>query len=44
MAYPGAAIYSFDSSAIHPIAYDEIEHVTFTRAFLSAPQRFLRHL
>jgi predicted ATPase len=44
MAYPGAAIYSFDSAAIHPVAYDEVEHVTFTRAFLSAPQRFLRHL
>jgi predicted ATPase len=44
MAYPGAAIYSFDSSTIHPVAYDEVEHVAFTRAFLSAPQRFLRHL
>ena len=44
MAYPGAAIYSFDGSAIHPVAYDEVEHVAFTRAFLSAPQRFLRHL
>lgn len=44
MAYPGAAIYSFDSAAIRPVAYDEVEHVSFTRAFLSAPQRFLRHL
>ena len=44
MAYPGAAIYSFDSAAIHPVDYDEVEHVIFTRAFLSAPQRFLRHL
>jgi predicted ATPase len=44
MAYPGATIYSFDAAAIQPVAYDEVEHVTFTRAFLSAPQRFLRHL
>jgi predicted ATPase len=44
MAYPGAAIYSFDSAAIHPVAYDDVEHVAFTRAFLNAPQRFLRHL
>jgi predicted ATPase len=44
MAYPGAAIYSFDSAAIQPVAYDDVEHVAFTRAFLNAPQRFLRHL
>jgi predicted ATPase len=44
MAYPGATIYSFDSAAIQPVAYDEVEHVAFTRAFLNAPQRFLRHL
>jgi predicted ATPase len=44
MAYPGATIYSFDAGAIQPVAYDEVEHVTFARAFLSAPQRFLRHL
>jgi predicted ATPase len=44
MAYPGATIYSFDSTTIQPVAYDEVEHVAFTRAFLSAPQRFLRHL
>jgi predicted ATPase len=44
MAYPGATIYSFDREAIDPIAYDEVEHVSFTKAFLSSPDRFLRHL
>jgi len=44
MAFPGAAILSFDEGAIHPLAYDQVEHVTITRDFLANPQRFLRHL
>lgn len=44
MAYPGAAIYSFDGGALHPVAYNEVEHVAVTRAFLQNPERFLRHL
>ena len=44
MAYPGAAIYSFDGGALRPIEYGEVEHVSVTRDFLQAPQRFLRHL
>jgi predicted ATPase len=44
MAFPGAAIYSFDSEAIRQLAYDEVGHVSFTKSFLSNPQRYLRHL
>lgn len=44
MAIPGAQILSFDGAAIHPVEYDELEHVTLTRDFLNDPQAFLRHL
>jgi predicted ATPase len=44
MAYPGAAIYSFDGGAFRPIDYADVEHVSVTRAFLQNPERFLRHL
>ena len=44
MAFPGAAIYSFDRGQIAPVAYEQIEHVTLMRDFLASPQRFLRHL
>jgi predicted ATPase len=44
MAYPGATIYGFDGGAIHPLAYDDVEHVTVTRTFLKNPDHFLRHL
>lgn len=44
MAYPGAAILSFDGGAIQPAAYETLEHVTITRAFLNDPAQFLRHL
>jgi predicted ATPase len=44
MAFPGATILSFDDGAIQPVAYDELEHVTITRDFLSHPEAFLRHL
>jgi predicted ATPase len=44
MAFPDAQILSFDGGQLHPVAYDEIEHVTLTRDFLNNPQRFLRHL
>lgn len=44
MAYPGAAIYSFDQGAVRPLAYNEVEHVTLTRDFLNSPARFLRHI
>jgi predicted ATPase len=44
LAFPGAAIYSFDVSPLAPVAYAELEHVNLTRDFLANPERFLRHL
>jgi predicted ATPase len=44
MAYPGATILSFDTVPVQPMSYDELEHVTLTRAFLNNPEQFLRHL
>jgi predicted ATPase len=44
LAYPGATIYRFDDGRIAPTAYDDLEHVALTRAFLNNPQSYLRHL
>jgi predicted ATPase len=44
LAFPGAAIYSFDSTPRVRTAYDDLEHVWLTRSFLNDPQRFLRQL
>jgi predicted ATPase len=44
LAYPDAAIWSFDGGAIHPVAYDEVESVQLTRDFLNHPEPFLRQL
>ncbi len=44
MAFPGASILSFDSYPIREVTYDEIEHVSLTKAFLNNPESFLRHL
>lgn len=44
MAIPGASILSFDHVPIRRLTYDEIEHVTLMRDFLTGPERFLRHL
>ena len=44
LAFPGATIYSFDSVPAASVPYDELEHVTLTRAFLNAPERYLRAL
>ena len=44
MAFPEATIYSFDNTPIKEVAYDDLEHVTLTRAFLNNPESFLRHL
>ena len=44
MAFPGASILSFDRAPVAEVAYDEVEHVTLTRDFLSDPESFLRHL
>ena len=44
LAYPGARILSFDTSPLQEVRYEDLEHVTLTRAFLADPQAFLRHL
>jgi predicted ATPase len=44
MAYPGARILSFDQHPIREVAFDDVEHVSLTRAFLNNPQSFLRRL
>ncbi|HEV7843271.1 MAG TPA: AAA family ATPase [Pyrinomonadaceae bacterium] len=44
MAFPCAAILSFDHAPVKKISYDETEHVSLTRAFLNNPESFLRRL
>jgi predicted ATPase len=44
MAFPGARILSFDNHPVMEAHYDDIEHVSLTRAFLNNPQAFLRRL
>jgi predicted ATPase len=44
LAYPGAALFSLDGDAIEPIEYRETRHYLITRDFLSAPERFFKHL
>ncbi len=44
LAYPGAAILSFDQGQIKLARYEDLEHVALTRSFLEDPQRYLRHL
>ena len=42
LACPGARIYELDADGLAERAYDDLEAVRFTRAFLDAPERFLR--
>lgn len=44
MAFPEAVILSFDGGQAHPVAYQELEHVTLTRAFLEDPEAFISRL
>ena len=44
MAFPDAEILSFDGGQIRRVKYEELEHVTLTKAFLNDPQAYLRHL
>lgn len=44
MAYPDAKILSFDHHPVREIDYDDVEHVSLTRAFLNNPQSYLRRL
>lgn len=44
LAYPQARLLAFDDQGIGEACYDELPHVTLTRAFLADPERYLRHL
>lgn len=44
MALPGAAILQLDRGGIHKVAWDEVEHVSVTRAFLNNPEGYLKEL
>lgn len=44
MAFPDAAIWSFDTCPIARVPYESLEHVTLTRDFLANPEAYLRHL
>lgn len=44
MAFPNATILSFDSARIQQVKYDDLEHVTLTKAFLNNPEAYLRRL
>lgn len=44
LAVPGAVIYSFDETPAARVAWDALDHVTLTRAFLSDPEAFLRRI
>jgi predicted ATPase len=44
MALPDAVILDVNESPPLPVAWDEVEHVSLTRAFLNHPDAFLRHL
>jgi len=44
LAFPGAAIWTFDRDPIERVAWESLEHVSLTRDFLAHPEAFLRHL
>ena len=44
MALEGAMIYQFDDSGIHPIDYEDIETVQFTKHFLNDPENYTRRI
>jgi predicted ATPase len=44
LAFPGAAILSFQAGRIEAVDYKELEHVRLTKEFLNHPERYLRYL
>lgn len=42
LAIPGAVIYELSEEGIERCAYDALDAVRTTRAFLDAPERFIR--
>ena len=44
LAFPGSTIYTFDRTPPERVAFEDLEHVNLTRAFLNDPEAFLRRL
>jgi predicted ATPase len=44
LAFPGARIYSFDSTPVQEVPFDELDHVVLMREFLNGPERYIRAL
>jgi len=44
MAFPDAEILLFEGDSITPTAYEDLDHVRLTKAFLNDPESFLRRL
>jgi len=44
LAFPEATVLSLDGGAIEQVDYRDTDHYRITRDFLSAPERFFRHL
>ena len=44
LAFPDAQIYSFDTTPVQVVAYEQLDHVRITRDFLNAPQRYLNQI
>lgn len=44
LAYPSATIYQLSNSGVEKTKYDDVEHVTITKEFLTNPSLYMRHL
>jgi len=44
LAFPGARLYSFDSTPVQEVPFEELDHVVLMREFLNGPERYLRAL
>lgn len=44
LAFPDARIYTFDTTPVQAVAYENLDHVRITRDFLNAPDRYLNRL
>ena len=44
LAFPGAAILTFDGGTLAEVAYDDVPNVRLTRDFLADPEAYLRRL
>ena len=44
LAFPGARIYTFDTTPVAAVEYEALDHVRLTRDFLNAPERYLRQI